>query len=214
MIEDIQSSKEDHEFVITEEIRFIEPQDEKWNSEFYKILHSVLHNVMSDDFRCPVNDSDDFTTVYKMPTGEHTAAGTSMTTWKKKPSEVILVLEVGPPVPWMKPEDITLDELSQAVYPTEVKDWKTETRPVIGGKHAKDFRVLFADGTVKTYQFGEISVAELVKMCQTEKIFRMRNIRNSGIMRKRLKWIPCIPLFRIFRILKYRNETETRFHLD
>jgi hypothetical protein len=115
-----------------------------------------------------------------MINGDKTAAGVSLSSMKRKPSEVILLIEVGPPVPWMSPTDLSIEELKDAIYPTglekhdpqkglrTLEERNPQKKPVIGYTHPKEFHVLFADGTVKTYKNWKLPISELEKMCKIE----------------------------------------------
>ena len=138
-------------------IRLDEPWDSGKNTEF--------HWKMPFFFRRHQGSSG--ATSYMMITGENTAAGTSMATWKRKPSEVVLLIEVSPPVRWMSPDDFSTADFSTAIYPNEKKENDSGKQRVVG-RHGKELHVLFADGTVKTYKNWKLPLKELASMCRTE----------------------------------------------
>ena len=83
----------------------------------------------------------------------------SFTTWQRKPSKVIPLIEAWPPVLWMSPNDFSMDDFNTAIYPSELKkrdpekgvetiEDRADRRPVVGGQHPTEHHVLFADGTV------------------------------------------------------------------
>jgi len=152
------------------EIQFDEPWDSENNTAFHQKMPRVFWGVGSGG-----------QSTYKMIVGEKTAAGTSMASWKRKPSEVILLIEAWPPVLWMSPNDFSYDDFDTAIYPNELKnrdpengivsfeDRNPDKKPVIGCYHPTEHHVLFADGIVKTYKnWKKPSVRELQMMCQIE----------------------------------------------
>ncbi|MDR0610675.1 MAG: DUF1559 domain-containing protein [Planctomycetaceae bacterium] len=153
--------------------------DKSWDHE----LNETFHNSMPRCFQCPSHAPDNTPiTIYKMINGDKTAAGVSLSSMKRKPSEVVLLIEVGQPVAWMSPNDFSIEDFKNAIYPTglekpdpkEKEGYKTieernpQKKPVIGYAHDKEFHVLFADGTVKTYKNWKLSISELEKMCRIE----------------------------------------------
>ncbi|MGL4942981.1 MAG: DUF1559 domain-containing protein [Thermoguttaceae bacterium] len=150
--------------------------DEPWDSEHNK----QFHKRMRQDFRCPRAPFTTSSSVYKLVFGAGTAAGLSLSSFKRSPSEVVLLVESWSPVPWMSPADFSLDDFKTAIYPPELEKRKAgqdyitfeesnpHNRPVLGGYHAFEFHVLFADGSVKTYKKWKLPIAELEKMSHIE----------------------------------------------
>lgn len=151
-----------------EKIRVDEPWDSEFNSEF--------HKKMSSYFQCPSCPRNiPPTTIYKMVVGENTVAGKSLSSLKRKPSEVVLLIEAWPPVPWMSPVDFSSNDFVNAIYPTGLekripKEYKSfeernpDKKPVIGGMHEKELHILFADGTLKTYTGWKLPISEIEAM--------------------------------------------------
>ncbi|MGL4942972.1 MAG: DUF1559 domain-containing protein [Thermoguttaceae bacterium] len=156
------------------DIRLDEPCDSEYNQQFHQLKPYVFH--------CPNVPfaSDDPTSIYKLVVGDGTAAGKSLSSFKRKPSEVVLLIEAWPPVSWMGPEDFSTQDFKTAIYPPELNkpnDGQSyydfdkrnpQHKPVIGCYHPTEFHVLFADGTVKTYKKWKLPITELEKMCQIE----------------------------------------------
>jgi hypothetical protein len=150
--------------------------DEDWISEHNEGFYPLQPRVLS----CPT--CGDGGVVYKVIVGDKTAMGTSMSTWKRKPGEVVLLIEAWHPLPWMIPLDFLWEDFETAIYPNELKKYDPENGietfrkriprlkgAVIGGEHPTEHHVLFADGTVKTYKdWKKPTVKELQAMCLTE----------------------------------------------
>ena len=144
---------------LIDEIRLDEDWCSEHNSNFYATQPQVL--------TCP--SFGDGGVVYKVVVGDKTAMGTSMSTWKRKPSEVVLLIEAWHPLPWMSPCIFWDDSFDGAIYPNKLKKYDSKNgHPIIGGYHDREHHVLFADGTVKTYKNWKLPIKELQAMCRTE----------------------------------------------
>ncbi|MGL4942976.1 MAG: DUF1559 domain-containing protein [Thermoguttaceae bacterium] len=176
---------------VYDKIRFDEPWDSEYNTQFHKKLNipithdpeggNPFYNNMPSVYGCPDTPNETTKTVYQMVIGAKTignSEGTALSQLKKRPDEVVLLVEVWPPVPWMSPNDFQESDFPTAisrdnidlVYETyQAEHDKAFTkRKIFGGEHGRELHLLFANGTVKTYYDWKLPVSEIEKMCQVE----------------------------------------------
>ena len=186
---------------IYDQIRFDEPWDSEHNRQFNEYVEHAIdeerrkyhstdpdhdidygfHHNMPAVYGCPNYLNDVVKTVYKMVVGDNALGnvyGTSLGQLTRSPSETVLVVEAGLPVPWMSPVDFTVDDFQTAVYPNdrervreihEATYWHAANpelakRQILGGEHGRQLHILFADGNVKIYWDWKMPISDIEAM--------------------------------------------------
>jgi hypothetical protein len=175
---------------IYEQIRFDEPWDSEANILFSQSItgahaatdYQRLRYNMPVVYGCPMccSGATEAQTPYKMIVGNNAVGsltGTSRPQMERPAEETILLIESGAPVQWTSPADFTESDFQTAVFASDSKQVREITlahrtepsstvakRQFLGGKHQRELHILFADGTVKTFLDGELSLSEIERM--------------------------------------------------